>query len=123
VAAVSRFAVEWTDQILPDLDTRPEKIDTEVQALRIGDAYFAVHGSELFSTLGLRLRRAWPHDDLFILGYSNDGIGYMPDEYDIARRSYAAIGCPKFTGQFPFTGDSGLALVEGLRETLQRTEA
>jgi len=122
VAAVSRFVVEWTDRILPDLDTRPEKIDTEVQAIRLGDVYLAAHGSELFSALGLCLRRSWPHDDLLILGYSNDGIGYMPDQYDIARRSYAAITSPKFTAQFPFTGDSGLALVEGLRETLQRAE-
>jgi hypothetical protein len=123
VAAVSRFAVEWTDQILPELDTRPERIDTEVQAFRIGDAYFAAHASELFSTLGLSLRRSWPHDDLFMLGYSNDGIGYMPDDYDIEHRNYAAISSPKFTGQFPFTADSGPALIEGLRETLQRTEA
>jgi len=119
VAAVSRFAVEWTEQALADLDTRPESLETEVQAIRIGDAYFAAHGSELFSSLGLSLRRSWPHPDLFILGYSNDGIGYMPDEYDVARRSYAAINSPKFTGQFPFTAESGPALVEGLRQTLE----
>jgi len=123
VAAVSRFAVEWTDQVLPELDTRPERLDTEVQAFRIGDAYFAAHGAELFSSLSLNLRRSWPHDDLFVIGYSNETIGYLPDEYDVARRTYAAISSPKFTGQFPFTADSGPALVEGLRETLQRTEA
>ncbi len=122
VAAVSRFVVEWTDRILPDLDTRTETIDTEVQAVRVGDVYFAAHGSELFSTLGLSLRSSWPHDDLFILGYSNDGIGYMPDEHDIAHRSYAAITSPKFTAQFPFTAASGVALVEGLRESLQGTK-
>ena len=119
VAAVSRFAVEWTEQALADLDTRPETLSTNVQAMRIGDVYFAAHGSELFSSLGLSLRRSWPHDDLFILGYSNDGIGYMPDEYDVARRSYAAVNSPKFTGQFPFTAASGPALMEGLRQTLE----
>ena len=119
VAAVSRFAVEWTEQALADLDTRPETLSTDVQAMRIGDVYFAAHGSELFSSLGLSLRRSWPHDDLFILGYSNDGIGYMPDEYDVARRSYAAVNSPKFTGQFPFTAASGPALMEGLRQTLE----
>jgi hypothetical protein len=123
VAAVSRFAVEWTGQVLPELDTRPEKLDAEVQAFRIGDAYFAAHGAELFSSLSLNLRRSWPHDDLFVIGYSNETIGYLPDEYDVARRTYAAISSPKFTGQFPFTADSGLAMVEGLRETLQKTEA
>ena len=122
VAAVARFAVEWTDQILLDLDTRPESLETEVQALRVGDLYFAAHAAELFSTLGLNLRRRWGHDDLFVLGYSNGVIGYLPDAHDITRRGYGAYTSPKCTGQFPFTVDSGLALIEGLREALQRTE-
>jgi len=122
VAAISRFAVEWTDQILPELDSRPERLDAEVQAIRIGDAYLAAHGAELFSTLGLGLRQDWPHDDLFVLGYSNGNIGYMPDEYDVQRRSYAAITSPKFTGQFPFTPVSGPALIEGIKEALRATE-
>jgi hypothetical protein len=123
VAAVSRFAVEWTEQILPVLDSRPEKLDTEIQAVRIGDAYLVAHGSELFSSLDLSLRRSWPHEDLFILGYSNDSIGYMPDDYDIEHSNYAANTSPKFTGQFPFTRESGPALIEGLKETLQGTES
>lgn len=122
VAAVARFAVEWTDQALPDLDTRPEKLETEVQAIRVGDVYFAAHGAELFSTLGLDLRRRWPHDDLFVLGYSNGSIGYMPDDFDIARRGYGAYTSPKCTGQFPFTVESGPALIGGLIEVLRQTE-
>jgi hypothetical protein len=122
VAAVARFAVEWTDHMLPDLDTRPERLETEVQAIRVGDVYFAAHAAELFSTLGLALRHRWPHNDLFVLGYSNGRIGYMPDEYDIARRGYGAYTSPRFTCQFPFTADSGPALVEGLKEALQRTD-
>ena len=123
VAAVSRFAVEWTDQVLPDLDTRPDALETEVQAIRVGDVYFAAHAAELFSTLGLDLRHRWPHDDLFVLGYSNGSIGYMPDEYDIARRGYAAYTSPKCTGQFPFTAESGPTLIEGLVEGLRRAAA
>ncbi|MGD0123792.1 MAG: hypothetical protein ABSF46_00435 [Terriglobia bacterium] len=122
VAAISRFAVEWTEQILPELDSRPERLDSEVQAIRIGDAYLAAHGAELFSTLGLGLRQDWPHDDLFVLGYSNGTIGYMPDKYDIERRSYAAITSPKFIGQFPFTPESGPALIGGIKEALRTTE-
>lgn len=120
-AAVARFAVEWTGHILPELDTRPEELETEVQAIRIGDLYFAAHASELFSTLGLHLRRRWPHDNLFVLGYSNGSIGYMPDEYDIVRRGYGAYTSPKCTGQFPFTIDSGPALIEGLVQALNQT--
>jgi len=120
VLAVSRFAVEWTDYILPTLNTCPEYIDVEVQAIRIGDVLFAIHPAELFSTLGLAIRTNAPTKDLFVLGYSNGSVGYLPDAYDIERKSYAADQSPKFTGQFPFTAESGEALVTGLLETLQR---
>jgi hypothetical protein len=119
VASVSRFAVEWTDQIMPELETRAETLETEVQAIRIGDLWFAANPSELFTTLGLEVRQRWPHDDLFMLGYSNGSIGYLPDAFEIARGGYAAVTSPKFTGQFPFTPESGSAMVEGILRALE----
>jgi hypothetical protein len=118
VAAVCRFGVEWTDAVLSDLETRPETLRTEVQALRVGDVWFAAQSAELFTTLGLEVRRLWPHKDLFLHGYSNGSIGYLPDAYDIQRKSYAADQSPKFTGQFPFTEQSGKVMVQGLLEVL-----
>jgi hypothetical protein len=118
VRAVSRFGVEWTEQALADLDTRPEVLATEVQAVRVGDAYLVTNGSELFSSLALDLRRRWPHDDLMIAGYANDSIGYVPDAYDVERRSYAAYQSPKFKNQLPFTASSGDVLVQGMLDAL-----
>ena len=120
VVAVSRFAVAWTGEILPALDTRPETLEAEVQAIRIGEVYFAANPAELFTALGLEVRRRWPHDDLFMLSYSNGSIGYLPDTYDVERRSYAALQSPKFTGQFPFTKESGAAMVAGMLGTLEQ---
>jgi hypothetical protein len=122
VAALSRFALEWADHILPDFETRPEILKTEVQAFRIGDAYIVANSSELFTTLGLEVRRRWPCDDLFILSYSNGSIGYLPDAYDIERGSYAAIQSPKFTPQFPFTDKSGAVMVNGMFEALEKSQ-
>jgi hypothetical protein len=122
VAAVSRFAIEWSDEVLPTLASRPEVLETELHALRIGDVWFIAHQAELFTTLGLQVRRQWPHADLFMLGYSNGGIGYLPDAYDIKRRSYAAEQSPKFTGQFPFTQESGHVMVAGMLKTLHKLE-
>jgi neutral ceramidase len=119
VAAIARFAVEWTNEVLPELETRPETLETEVQAIRLGDLWLAAHSAELFATLGLELRRRCPHDKLFVLGYSNGSLGYLPDAYEINRGGYAALQSPKFTGQFPFTPDSGPALVEGLLAALE----
>ena len=71
-----------------------------------------------FTSLGLEVRRQWKNENLLMLGFSNGSIGYLPDDYDIARGSYAAIQSPKFTAQFPFTAQSGPAMVEGLLRAL-----
>ena len=118
VRAVSRFIMEWSDGALTDLETRPETLTTEVQALRVGDAWLVANGSELFTTLALDLRRRWPHDDLMIAGYANDSIGYVPDSHDVERRSYAAWQSPRFKDQFPFTAASGPALVRAMLDAL-----
>jgi hypothetical protein len=122
VAAISRFAVEWTEEILPILETRPETLKAEVQALRIGDIYFVANPSELFTTTGLEVRRRWGDADLFMLSYSNGSIGYLPDAYDVERCSYAAIQSAKFTGQFPFTKVSSGAMVEEMLTALEETQ-
>ncbi len=122
VRAVCRFGVEWTDEALQNLDTRPETLTTAVQAIRAGDAWLATNGSELFTTLALELRRRWPHDDLMIAGYANDSIGYVPDAHDVEKRTYAANQSPKFKNQFPFTAASGPALVQGMLNALAATE-
>ncbi|MBI2193646.1 MAG: hypothetical protein HYU36_16850 [Planctomycetes bacterium] len=120
VRALSRFAVEWTEEILKDLDTRPETLETEVHAVRLGDVHFVSQPAELFSRFALDLRAAWPAQDLFIIGYANDGISYVPDDHDIAKRSYAAAQSPKYMGNFPFTVESGPALVRGMLASLER---
>jgi hypothetical protein len=118
VQAVCRFGIEWTSDSLRDLETRPETVTTEVQAVRVGDAYLVTNGSELFTTLALEARRQWGRDDLMIVGYANDSIGYMPDAFDIDRQSYAAMQSPKFKNQFPFTPASGQVLVQGMLDAL-----
>ena len=123
VRAMSRFVMEWSDRTLADLETRPESLTTEVQALRIGDAFLVANGSELFTTLALDLRRRWPHDDLMIAGYANDSIGYVPDAHDVERRSYAAWQSPRFKDQFPFTAASGPALVQAMLDALDAASA
>jgi hypothetical protein len=118
VQAVSRFAVEWTDLVLPDLETRAENLQADIQAMRIGDVYLAANPSELFTSLGLSVREQCAHKDLLMLGYSNGSIGYLPDAFDVERKSYAAMQSPKFTGQFPFTTQSGNRMIEGLLAAL-----
>jgi hypothetical protein len=119
VAALARFAVEWTDDALSNGPNAAETLEAEVQAMRIGDVWIAAHPAELFTTLGLDLRAQWNKPGLFVLGYSNGSVGYMPDNWEIERGGYAALQSPKFTGQLPFTRESGPALVRGMLEALK----
>ena len=121
-AAIARFGAEWTEEVLPGLDRQPPGVEAEVQALRIGDVYVAAHPAELFSSFGLNLRRRWPHPNLLVLGYSNGSIGYLPDMVEIHRGGYAALQSPRFTGQCPFTAESGPALVSGLSAALAEVD-
>jgi neutral ceramidase len=123
VAAVSRFVAEWTDSVLPDLETRPELIETDVQALRFGDIFLVANPAELFTSLGLEARRQWEPKNLFMLSYSNGSIGYMPDAFEIERGGYAAVQSPKFTGQFPFTAESGASMIKGMVDALTEAQS
>lgn len=118
VKAISRFAVEWTEEMLRDVDSRPETLITEVQAMRVGNAWLVANPSELFSSLALDLRSRWAEEHLMIVGYANDSIGYVPDAYDVERQSYAANQSPKFKNQFPFVKESGGVMVQGMLNAL-----
>jgi neutral ceramidase len=120
VQAMCRFNLAWTYEMLKDWETRPETLETELQALRIGDLYIAANSSEFFSSLALDVRNRSGLEHLMISCYSNGRIGYMPDAYDIAAKSYAAWQSPKYCNQFPFTNESGPAMCDGMLMQLSR---
>lgn len=108
-----------------------KEVVAEVQGIRIGDLFVATCPGELFTSLGLELRQRWElsanslmkdsANRLFVLGFANGSIGYIPDAYEIARGSYAALQSPKFTGQQPFTPDAGRVLVDTMLGALHDT--
>ena len=72
---------EWEEWVLPLLrdGTAPTTVVGEVQLLRLGDeiALVAVPG-ELYVEIGLRMKRELPFKHLFIAGYANHYLGYLP---------------------------------------------
>ena len=120
VMAMARFKMEWTNQILVDLETRPEYLETEVQTLRMGDLYITANSSEFFSPFALDLRRQSAVPELMVACYSNGRIGYLPDAHDIQARSYAGFQSPKYCNQFPFTEASGPAMCAAMLQTVER---
>ncbi len=121
VRAMCRFQMEWTNSILRDLDTRPEILQTEVQALRIGPLTIVANSCEFFSPFALDLRERADAQHLMIACYSNGRIGYLPDAHDIENKSYAGYQSPKYCNQFPFTPESGPTMVEAMLNVIRQS--
>jgi hypothetical protein len=118
VAAMCRFHLEWTERMLIDLERRSELLETEVQAIRAGDLVIVANSAETFSSFAPALREQVNVPGLMIACYSNGRIGYLPDARDIEAKTYAGYQSPKYCDQFPFTAESGPAMVAATRRVI-----
>jgi hypothetical protein len=58
--------------------TYPKKERVPVQTLRIGDTGVVAFAGEPFVELGLEVRKKSPFPQNFLIGLSNDHVGYVP---------------------------------------------
>ena len=123
VRAMCRFNLAWTFAMQSDREHRPETLETEIQALRIGELTVVANSAEPFSAqaLDVRNRLGMPH--LMFVGYANGRIGYLPDAHDVAAKSYAAYQSPKYCNQFPFTVESGPAMCDAMVAAVRRLDS
>ncbi len=120
VQAMARFNVEWTSLMMEDFAERPEWLETEVQAVRLGELSLVANASEFFSSLALDVRQRLQPREVMLACYANGRMGYMPDAHDVDRRTYAAYQSPKYCNQFPFTAESGPALCDAMVRVVER---
>jgi len=118
VAAMCRFNLEWTDEMLIDVETRPEWLETEIQAILLADFGIVANSSEFFTSLATDVRNRVEKPHLMLACYSNGRIGYLPDAHDVERKTYAAYQSPKYCNQFPFTAESGEVMVDAMVELM-----
>jgi Neutral/alkaline non-lysosomal ceramidase, N-terminal len=72
---------------------RDEPLLAEVQAIRIGDAAIVANPFELFNGPGLDIRQQSPVGGAtFVLGYSNDYLGYLPRTEDFLKIADVPLG-------------------------------
>lgn len=122
VQAMCRFHLEWTMEMLIDFESRPEVLETEVQALRIGELFIVANAAEFFSPFARAIRESFGSAPLMIACYSNGRIGYLPDAYDIEAKSYAGLQSPKYCNQFPFTAESGPTMCQHMLAALEECQ-
>jgi neutral ceramidase len=79
----------WSARTLAELraGVAPQSVQTEVQVIRIGDLLVVSAPGELFVELGLAVKRRAGTTHLFVAGFGNDNIGYIP-----TRRAYPLGG-------------------------------
>ena len=80
------------------------------------------NASEFFTPFALEVRKQAESPSLMFACYANGRIGYLPDAFDIAAKSYAGYQSPKYCNQFPFTGESGPAMCDAQVAAVRRLE-
>jgi len=70
-------------------DSGPEKYDVEMMGLALGGAAFVTVPGELFTEIGLRIKRLSPLESTFIIGLANGCLGYIPTGRAIREGGYA----------------------------------
>ncbi|HUV08704.1 MAG TPA: neutral/alkaline non-lysosomal ceramidase N-terminal domain-containing protein [Spirochaetia bacterium] len=72
---------------------RAETAPIEHHAVRIGDGVFVSLPGEVFSEIGLRIKKASPFDKTFCIGIANGYNGYLPSEREFVEGGYEVDGC------------------------------
>lgn len=76
----------------------PTSINTEVQALRIGDSAWVALPGEIFVEIGLAIKQSSPAADTFVVGLANDSLGYIATDRALTQEggyeTWAGTGTP-----------------------------
>jgi len=119
-AGARRFAQDAQAIFIPKIEQRdlPNVDRVELQQLGLGPLTMLFHGAELFSAPAIALRERV--EGLWIVGYSNDFWGYLPDLVDFERNGYAAVTVPYMVNKPPYEPDVGERWVELAASFLHR---
>jgi neutral ceramidase len=97
----ARAYADWRQETLALLadGTAPATIPVDVQVVHIGPVAFVAVSAEVFSRLAVDLRAA-AGPRVYVVGYANGDIGYLPPEEIYAEGGYEVDNAYKFYGHF-----------------------
>jgi neutral ceramidase len=97
----TRAYADWRAETLALLaaGTAPATVPLDVQTVRIGPVAFVAVAAEVFSRLAVDLRAALG-PRVYVVGYANGDIGYLPPQEIYAEGGYEVDNAYKFYGHF-----------------------
>lgn len=100
LARIHRAMLGWAEDTLAGLrlNSLARAVAAEVQVIRVGDGWLVGVPGELFVELGLAIKRGLQPHPVFICGYANDDIGYLPARSAYARGGYEVNDAYKYYG-------------------------
>jgi len=120
-----RFFQEWKEDTLREINRNVrDTLPAEVQVFVLGtEILFVMLPGEVFTRWGMEIKKLLPRKNIFVIGYANDFVGYIPDKDDFARHGYAADLVPLICGFLHFSPDVGERLVSGVKVLIEKIHA
>ncbi len=122
-ARVERAMVAWSKSTLAAVQSgeAAATMEADVQVLRIGPLTLAGIPGELFSTLGTQIKTGPPGSHIFIAGYANGDVGYIPSRLAYGSGGYEVNDAYKYYG-YPaaLAPEAGEAVVELASSLIQQ---
>jgi neutral ceramidase len=102
----------------------PQSVTTEIQAMRAGELLLVSAPGELFVELGLAVKQGAGDAPLFLCGFGNDNIGYIPTRRAYPLGGYEVDEAYKYYG-YPaaLAPEAGELYVATAREAIQSVNA
>lgn len=90
----------WAQRILGQIEQGQDLtvVHTEIQVLRVGTLVLVSAPGELFVELGLGVKRGAGRQAVFVCGFANDNIGYIPTRRAYPKGGYEIAEAYKYYG-------------------------
>ena len=103
------YEKRWAENMLRKLDSGKSLVSSypyPVEVWRLGDQLIVGLGGEVFVSYSIQLKKILG-DDIFVMGYSNDVMSYIPSNVELSKGGYEIESSPMVYG-LPATWKPGL---------------